>query len=186
VGRFDWPVGMTLIFLVLAVVAIANLFTKEVATITGVAFTAGFYAMFLVSEHAHRRRLGKASSSHEHLEQFNQQQAEQLSVDSLHVEKPYRKLVAIRSPHNLGMLERCLDETDPETTDVVVMTASVVPIASGDFEPTITVNDRQLLTAVVNLAEHAGKPVKPVIIPTNEPFFAMARTAKTIGAQELI
>ena len=38
----------------------------------------------------------------------------------------------------------------------------------------------------MNLAEHAGKPVKPVIVPTNEPFFAMARTAKTIGAQELI
>ena len=186
VGRFDWPVGMTLIFLVLAVVAIANLFTKEVATITGVAFTAGFYAMFYVSEHAHRRRLGKATKSHEHLEQFNQQQAEQLTVESLHVEKPYRKLVAIRSPFNLGMLERCLDETDPETTDVVVMTATVVPLGSGDFEPTITINDRQLLTAVVNLAEHAGKPVKPVIVPTNEPFFAMARIAKTIGAQELI
>ncbi len=42
------------------------------------------------------------------------------------------------------------------------------------------------MTAVVNLAEHAGKPVKPVIVPTNEPFFAMTRTAKTIGAQELI
>ena len=130
--------------------------------------------------------LGKAAKSHEHLEQFNQKQAEQLSVDSLHVNKPYRKLVAIRSPYNLGMLERCLAETDPETTDVVVMTASVLPLGSGDFEPTITDNDRQLLTAVVNLAEHAGKPVKPVIVPTNEPFFAMARTAKTIGAQELI
>ena len=39
---------------------------------------------------------------------------------------------------------------------------------------------------MVNLAEHAGKPVKPVIVPTNEPFFALAQTAKTIGAQELI
>ena len=39
---------------------------------------------------------------------------------------------------------------------------------------------------MVNLAEHAGKPVKPVIVPTNEPFFALTRTAKTIGAQELI
>jgi nucleotide-binding universal stress UspA family protein len=84
------------------------------------------------------------------------------------------------------MLERCLAETDPETTEVVVMTASVVPLGSADMQPTITVNDRQLLTAVVNLAEHAGKPVKPVIVPTNEPFFAMTRTAKTIGAQELI
>jgi amino acid transporter/nucleotide-binding universal stress UspA family protein len=186
IGRIHLPVGMTLIFLVLAIAAIGNLFTKEVATITGVAFTVGFYAVFWISEHAHRRRMGAPTSEHEHLEQFNQSQSEQLSVQSLNLTKPYRKLVAIRSPYNLGMLERCLDETDPETTEVVVMTASVVPLGSADMEPTITTNDRQLLTAVVNLAEHAGKPVKPVIVPTNEPFFAMARSAKTIGAQELI
>ena len=46
--------------------------------------------------------------------------------------------MAIRSPFNLGMLERCLDETDPETTDVVVMTAPVLPLGSGDMEPAIT------------------------------------------------
>jgi amino acid transporter/nucleotide-binding universal stress UspA family protein len=184
-GGFDWPIGMTLIFLVLVIAAISNLFTKEVATITGVAFTAAFFTVFWVSEHAHRRRLG-AADQHEHLEQFNQQQTDQLSVQSLNLTKPYRKLVAIRSPYNLGMLERCLAETDPETTEVVVMTASVVPQGSGDFDPTITEQDRQLLTAVVNLAEHAGKPVKPVIVPTNKPFFALTRTAQTIGAQELI
>jgi amino acid transporter/nucleotide-binding universal stress UspA family protein len=186
VGRYDLPVGMTLIFLVLFLSALSNLLTKEVATITGVAFTAGFYAIFWLSEHAHRRRRGAALEHHEHLEQFNQEESDQLSVQALKLTKPYRKLVAIRSPYNLGMLERCLEETDPETTDLVVMTASVVPQGSGDFHPTITDQDRQLLTAVVNLAEHAGKPVKPVIVPTNEPFFAMTRTAKTIGAQELI
>jgi amino acid transporter/nucleotide-binding universal stress UspA family protein len=185
-GRFDFPVGMTLIFLTLAVAAIGNLLTKEVATITGVAFTAGFFAVFWVCEQAHRRRIKDPSQSHEHLEQFNQQQSEQLTVESLNLTKPFRKLVAIRSPFNLAMLERCLAETDPETTEVVVMTASVLPAGSADLNPTITVHDRQLLTAVVNLAEHAGKPVKPVIVPTNEPFFAMTRTAKTVGAQELI
>jgi nucleotide-binding universal stress UspA family protein len=186
IGRFDWPVGMTFIFLALATAAICNLLTKEVATITGVGFTAVFYLIFWLSEHAHHRRRGAALEQHEHLEQFNQQQSDHLSVQSLNLTKPYRKLVAIRSPYNLGMLERCLAETDPETTEVVVMTASVVPQGSGDFQPTITDQDRQLLTAVVNLAEHAGKPVKPLIVPTNEPFFALARSAKTIGAQELI
>src|ERR1017187_113935 len=156
-GRFDLPVGMAMIFVTLAAAAIGNLLTKEVATITGVAFTAGFFAVFWVGEHAHRRRLKDPSQSHEHLEQFNQQQSEQLTVEALNLTKPYRKLVAIRSPFNLAMLERCLAETDPETTDVVVMTASVIPIGSADFAPTITVQDRQLLTAVVNLAEHAGK-----------------------------
>ena len=54
------------------------------------------------------------------------------------------------------------------------------------IEPTISDEDRHLLTAVVTLAEHAGKPVRPLIVPTNEPFYALAQTAKTIGAQELI
>ena len=184
VGRYDVPLGMTLIFLVLAIAAISNLLTKEVATVTGVMFTAGFYAVFWFSEQAHRRRLGVGK--HEHLEQFNEAEADQLSVASLKLTKPYRKLVAIRSPYNLGMLEKCLAETDPETTDVVVMTASVLPKGSADYQPTITDYDRQLLTAVVNMAEHVGKPVKPLIVPTNEPFYALAQTAKTIGAQELI
>jgi nucleotide-binding universal stress UspA family protein len=187
VGRFDLPVGITVIFLALTVAALANLLTKEVATISGVAFTLAFYTVFWASEHAHRRRKGAAALElHEHLEQFNQKQTEQLSVESLNLSKPYRKLVAIRSPYNLAMLERCLAETDPETTDVVVMTATVLPQGSADLMPTIGVHDRQLLTAVVNLAEHAGKPVKPVIVPTNEPFFALTSTARTIGAQELI
>ncbi len=186
VGRFDVPLGITLIFLVLAGAALANLLTKEVATITGSMFTLAFFTLFMFSERAHHRRLGAAAGRHEHLEQFNEQRAEQVSVQTLNLTKPYRKLVAIRSPYNLGMLERCLAETDPETTEVVVMTASVLPQGSADLTPTITEQDRQLLTAVVNLAEHAGKPVKPVIVPTNEPFFALTQTAKTIGAQELI
>src|SRR5512135_481298 len=66
------------------------------------------------------------------------------------------------------------------------MTATVLPPGSGDYQPTITDADRALLTAVVNLAEHAGKPVKPLIVPTNEPVYALTRTAHTIGAQELI
>ena len=61
VGRYDIPLGMTLIFLVLAISPrSANLLTKEVATITGVIFTAGFFAVFWLSEHAHRRRIGHA------------------------------------------------------------------------------------------------------------------------------
>ena len=66
----------TLIFMVLFLAAIcASLLTKEVATITGVAFTAGFYAVFWSrSEHAHPSpcRLGASIEHHEHLEQFNQ------------------------------------------------------------------------------------------------------------------
>ena len=60
-----------------------NLLTKEVATISGVAFTVGFFVVFWLSEHAHRRRRGAPADHHEHLEQFNQKQAEQLSAEAL-------------------------------------------------------------------------------------------------------
>lgn len=186
VGRYDVPIGIALIFLVLAGAAVANFFTKEVATITGSAFTIVLFGIFTASERAHHRRLGETAAHHQHLEQFNQENVDRLGIQELDLKKPYRKLVAIRSPFNLWMLEKCLAETDPATTEVVVMTAQLLLPASADMAPAITDEDRKLLTAVVNLAEHAGKPVKPLVIPTNEPFYALARTAKTIGAQELI
>ena len=178
--------GSGLIFLVLFCTAIVNFLTKEVATIGGVIFTTAFFVTFTVSERAHDRQTGKAAEHHEHLEQFNQATADEITPTALGLTKPYRKLVAIRSPHNLFMLEKGLAETDPETTDVVVMTAKVLPPGSDDMNPGITDEDRQLMTAVVNLAEKAGKQVKPLIVPTNKPFYALTRTARTIGAQELI
>ena len=185
IGRYDIPLGMTLIFLVLAICG-----DRQPAHQGGGHDHRhplhGRLLRRLLAQRACPSTSHAATAHHEHLEQFNQSEADQLSVGSLNLTQPYRKLVAIRSPHNLGMLEKCLAETDPETTDVVVMTATVMPKGSADFEPTITDYDRQLLTAVVNLAEHAGKPVKPLIVPTNEPFYALAQTAKTIGAQELI
>ena len=184
VGKYDVPLGITLIFLVLLLAAVLNFLTKEVATVSGVVFTLVLFVIFYTSERSRRHR--GEPEHHEHLEQFNQQQSEQVDAKALGITRPYRKLVAIRSPHNLWMLEKCLAETDPETTDVVVMTANVLPPGSADMTPTVTDEDRALLTAVVTLAEHAGKPVKPLIVPTNEPFFALARTAKAIGAQELI
>jgi amino acid transporter/nucleotide-binding universal stress UspA family protein len=185
VGKYDIPLGITLIFLVLAGAALVNLMTKEVATITGSIFTVTLFLVFAVTEFSHHRRSRLSGDHQAHLEHFNEASAEQVSPEALGLSKPYRKLVAIRSPHNLVMLEKCLDETDPENTDVVVMTCALLPPASADFNPSITEEDRQLLTAVVNLAEHAGKPVKPLILPTNEPFYALTNTAKVIGAQEV-
>jgi nucleotide-binding universal stress UspA family protein len=99
----------------------------------------------------------------------------------------YRKLVAIRSTNNLFMLEKALAETDPETTGVVVMTAKVAPIGDSQVDRLdLDRYDQQLMTAVVQRAERAGKEVKPLIVPTNNPLFAVIKTAKDIQAHELI
>src|SRR5881296_2090893 len=55
VGRWELPVGLSLIFLVLLATALVNLVTKRVATEWGVAFTVVFFAIFWISEHIRHR-----------------------------------------------------------------------------------------------------------------------------------
>jgi amino acid transporter/nucleotide-binding universal stress UspA family protein len=187
IGNVEVPIGLSAIFLILLFTAILNFFTKEVATVGGLAFTAVFLTTFIISEHIHeKRRRGKL---HHHLEQFNQQTTGEVTAPSLGLTKAYRKLVAIRSPHNLFMLEKALAETDPETTGIVVMTAKHKPIGSSvtvEDEADLDSYDQQLMTAVVELAEKAGKQVKPLIVPTNNPLHAVLMTAKDIQAHEVI
>ncbi len=184
VGKVELPIGLGLIFLVLLFTALLNLFTKEVATVGGIVFTAVFLAVFLISEHYHEKYIH--GGQHRHLEQFNRQTAEEVSSASLGLRKPYHKLVAIRSPQNLYMLEKTLAETDPDTTDVIVMTAKEVPAGDSGAKADLDEYDQQLMTAVVDRAEKAGKEVKPVILPTNNPLFAVIKTAKDLQAQELV
>ena len=42
------------------------------------------------------------------------------------------------------------------------------------------------MTAVVERAEKAGKQVKPLIVPTNNPLHAVLKTAKDLQAQEIV
>ncbi len=42
------------------------------------------------------------------------------------------------------------------------------------------------MTAVVDRAEHLGKKVIPLIVPTNNPLNAVLKTAKDLGAQEVM
>jgi amino acid transporter len=185
IGKLDIPVGLGCVFTILFCSAIANLLTKETATRWGLGFTGAFLAVFVVTDWVnHRRRKGK---HHEHLEQFNRSTAPTLSRESLGLSRPYCKLVAIRSPQSMHMLERALAESDPDTTDVVVMTAKLSQgDALQDVDPELSGYDQQLMTAVVQKAELAGKHVTPVIVPTNNPVHAVLRTGADLKAQEVI
>src|SRR5262249_11036265 len=101
VGKYELPIGLGLIFAVLLIAAVMNLLPKEPATEWGLGFTAAFLTVFLASEHYHERR--RRGARHEHLEQFNQFIQEKVTPASLGLSKPYRRLVAIRSIHNLIM-----------------------------------------------------------------------------------
>ena len=185
IGNVEVPIGLTAIFLILLVTACLNFLTKEVASISGVAFTVVFLAVFMTSEYIHEKKRG--SAAHQHLEQFNETTAEEIVPAALGLSKPFRKLVAIRSPQNLFMLEKALAETDPDTTEVVVMTAKLIPLGGGlPASKQFDRYDQQLMTAVVTLAEKAGKEATPLVLPTNNPLFAIVNTAASLQVQELI
>ena len=179
----ELPIGLGLIVLVLAVSALMNLLTKEVATVSGLTFSAIFLVIFIISgRYTHR-----GETAFEHLEQFTEESTETVSQQTVGAQKPFRRLVAIRSPQNLYMLQKTLSETDPETTDVVVMTAKMTP-PGGEAQDQVELDryDRKLMTAVIELAEKQGKQIRPLVVPTNNPLYAVIKTAQELGAQELV
>ncbi len=185
VGEVYLPIGLGLVFLTVFLAALANLVTKPVATVSGLCFTGAFLTVFMVSEYAHRKRRG--TEHHEHVEQFNREMVAKVTKADLGLTRPYCKLVAIRSPHNLFMLDKALADNDPQTTDVVVMTAKV-ELRGGDppSEHALDIYDQQLLTAVVNHAERLGKTVTPLLVPTNNALHAVLNTAKDLPCQEVL
>ena len=58
IGTVEFPMGLIAIFLILLVTAGLNFLTKEVASISGVAFTAVFLAVFMASEYIHEKQRG--------------------------------------------------------------------------------------------------------------------------------
>src|SRR4029078_6410736 len=162
-----------------------NLFTKTVATTSGICFAGAFLTIFTITGLIHRKRRG--TEHHEHIAQFNRETGPTVSKDKLGLNRPYCKMVAIRSPHNLFMLDKALADTDPLTTDVVVMTAKVTHQgATLPIDQSLDYYDQQLLTAVVNHAEKLGKTVTPLLVPTNNPLHAVIKTTKDLPCQEIL
>jgi amino acid transporter len=179
------PVGLVLISIVLFCTAIVNLFTKELATIAGVSFSAVFFVVLTVSE----RLVAKQHASGESgLEQFNVAANAELSAQAMDI-RPGNILVAVRDPHNLAYLRDVLARVDTTRTDVVVMTAriyhrehsfsgSVEMESSEVFEK----YEQELFTSVVSVAEKEGKHVSLVVVPTNDVFEGIVATAQKLNS----
>jgi hypothetical protein len=178
-GRVEFPLGLGLIFLVLLAAGVSNLVTKPVATLSGLGFTAAFMLIFVATE----RVYGKGSGAKpEFLEQFNQHAEERVSPQTLRLTKADRCLVAVRSPESLAGLERVLAETDPETTDLVI----VGPQVGGSGGAGLSDEDRRLMTAVLNRAEKLGKGLVPLLVSGGDWERAVVRIARDLRVTELV
>ena len=184
--QIDLPVGITVIFLILLSTAMINLVTKETATKWGVGFTVAFLTAFVILEQiSHRRRGGHGA----HLEQFNEKSSDHVTPEILGLNHPSPILVAIRNPRSLATLKRVLSETNTDKRDVVIVTCKMLPpMTAGitEHEMSIDDKDREVLTRVVTVTEEAGKQVFPLVLPTNNPLYAIATAARDLSASEVI
>ena len=185
-GLIRLPIGIAAVFLILFTTACVNLLTKKTATEWGIGFTAFFLLAFTLVERITHRRHG---GNHQHLEQFNEKSSPSVSVETLGLLHPDPILVAARGPRSLPVLNKILHEVNTDRRDVVVVTCKVLPartLGVTEKETTIDDTDRELLTKIVAVAERVGKQVYPVVLPTNNPLYAIATTARDLGATEIV
>ena len=183
------PVGLILISLLLFATAVVNLFTKQLATIAGVAFSVAFFAIFTVSEHITSKKQSHADSG---LDQFNVAQNAELSAQAMEV-RPGNILVAVRDPRNLYYLRQVLAKTDTTKTDVVVMTARVYH-REHSFSGSVEMDssevfekyEQELFTAVVAVAEKEGRHVSLLVVPTNDIFESIVATAQRLYSSVIL
>lgn len=201
-GRIEIPVGIALVAFVLVSVALVNLFTKKTATISGVSFTAVFFGLFMVTDYlTTRQRRGQAAQSHR--EKFLLQLSDDFRTvgQAADPADTVKLLVPIRDPNNLSHLKTALQESYDRHTQIVVMTVKVDQTyregasynreleASGLYTEArgqaLDDHDEYLFTRVVELAESYGEQVTPLIVPSNNPWYAIAKTAYELGVDEI-
>ncbi len=181
------PVGLILITITLFALALINVVTKEVATISGVTFTILFFIVFEFSEKYNR--LHTAAHSQE-LEKFNLNTNEDLSAEAAHV-RPGNVIVAVRNPNRMEHLQRMLEKTDTRRIDIVVLSVRQVTQAGSGEHPLdasqiFSVDETAVFTKVVNLAEKAGKHVELMVVPGSDPYAAIVATAQRLQSSRIV
>jgi hypothetical protein len=187
IGRRELPVGVASVTLVLLSVALMNLLTKQVATISGILFTAAFFILFTVSERINRRRLDLSVAT---LDRFNLAYEQDVTLNTIRT-RPGNVLVAVRDYNTLSHLDYALGKTNTEDQDIVVMTIRLVTGSDGGErhlyeEGLFTEYEQRLFTRVVGLAEKHGKPVDLAVVPANDIFDAVAQTALRLDSAEIV
>jgi hypothetical protein len=186
IGGHEIPVGLGLTTLVLGAVAIANLFTKQVATKYGVGFTLGLFVIFTISEKVNLRR---KQTEPKGMEQFNLDHQAHIDGGSLHA-RPGCILVAVRDYHRMEHLKRVLEKTNLRRYDIVVMTVRPISTGAGEYEladnQIFSDYEKELFSHVVEVAEKEGKGVELLVVPAVNPFDAMADTASRLWASRLV
>lgn len=182
-GKLEIPLGLLGTLLILLVMAIANLFTKQIATISGAAFTLSLFLVFTVSEKLRKARTREPIG----LDPFQIVANPQITRTTVGC-RPRGILVPVVESKDLSHLNAVLEETDTKTKDVIVMTTRLLkgPTLGQQEEDIFTDQEQDLFTRAVKLAEKHGKNIRLVVTASNDTCFSVAQTGFKLDCEAIV
>jgi amino acid transporter len=187
IGKFELPIGLMSVFGVLATTAIVNLFTKSVATVSGIVFAATFFTIFSFSEKHNRSR--HAATELQMKEHFQLEHEDSVSREVLQI-NPGCVMVTMRDATNPFALKWTLAHTNTDDQDVLVLTARMMGAGGPEFLPAseqmFSEYEQMLFTKAVSIAESFGKHISLLVVPAGDIFAALVQTANSLEASSLV
>ncbi len=187
IGNTELPIGLFSVFLVLFSTAIVNLLTKEVATISGLAFAATFYILFTISEKDNARR--HAAAAREMKEHFQMENDDTVSRENLRI-RPGCIVVTMRDIRAANALRWALAHSSEDSQDVVLLTVRLMGAGGPEFidasQIAFTEHEQMVFTRAVSVAESFGRHISLLVVPAGDPFSAIVQTANSLEAATVV
>ncbi len=187
IGKTEIPVGLISVFMVLLATATVNLFTKSIATVSGIVFAVGFFIIFTVSERINQRR--HAITAKQMKDHFQLEHQDTIDRESVAI-RPGGIIVTMRDVANPLALKWTLARTNTEERDVVVISVRLMGVGGPEYlsaeEQSFSEHEQMVFTKAVSIAESFGKKVSLLVVPAAEIFPALAQTASSIEVESVV
>jgi hypothetical protein len=187
IGKTEIPLGLLSVFLVLFTTAIVNLFTKSVATVSGIIFAASFFVIFSLSERDNKRRHDLATRQMR--EHFQLEHQDNVGCDALDI-RPGAVVVTMRDAAAPFALKWALTHTNTDAQDIVVLAARMMGAGGPEYvdasEQLFSEHEQMLFTKAVSVAESFGKHISLLVVPAGDIFAALVQTANSIDAAAVV
>jgi amino acid transporter len=187
IGKTEIPVGLISVFMVLLATATVNLFTKSIATVSGIIFAIAFFIIFSVSERInHRKHAQTAKDMKDHFQLEHQDTVDRESAAI----RPGGVMVTMRDAANPLALKWTLGRTSTDERDVVVISVRLMGAGGPEYlsaeQQSFSEHEQMVFTKAVSVAESFGKRVSLLVVPAAEIFPALAQTASSLEVESVV
>ena len=187
IGNFELPLGLISVFMVLLATAITNLFTKSVATVSGIIFAAAFFVIFSISERQNQRK--HAITARQMKDHFQLEHQDTISRESAAI-RPGGVIVTMRDIATPLALKWTLARNNTDERDVLVISVRMMGAGGPEYlsaeQQSFSEHEQMIFTKAVSVAESFGKKVSLLVVPANDVFAALVQSANSLEVDSVV